>query len=84
MKIGDKVQIKKFGKVYTTYTEMFTKMGFKNPTLPKEIKDKKEFENVEFTVFAKEKHQYENRNVFGIEDKSGNQFLFSKKGLRKV
>lgn len=84
MKIGDKVKIKNFGRIYTTYTEMFIKMGFKNPIVPKEINDKKEFEDVEFIVFAKEKHKYEKRKVFGIEDENGNQFLFSKRGIKKI
>lgn len=84
MKIGDKVKIRKFGHIYTTYTGMFIKMGFKDPESTKSITDKSLFTDVVFVIFAKEKHTDEPRKVFGIEDEKGNQFLFSKKGLKRV
>lgn len=86
MKIGDKVKIKKFSYIYTTYTDMFKKMGFENPNEPKriEMKDKHLFKDVIFTIFAKENHADEPRKVFGIKDENGNQFLFGKKGLKLI
>ena len=83
MKIGDKVKIKKFGHVYTTYIDKFIEMGFKNPDEEKDI-NKSEFRNTIFTIFAKGKHGNYDMNLFGIVDENGNQFLFSRKGLKHI
>lgn len=79
MKVGQKVIIKNFGKVYTTRFDTFKSMGFKDPEKPKGIyNDSFLYKDTIFEIFSRE------GKFVGIQDEKGNQFLFSKKGLKLI
>ncbi len=83
--IGDTVKIKRFGNIYTSYYKKFLDMGFKDPDNVKGIyNDSDKFKNTEFKIFAIGKHDEERVALYGIEDTEGNQFLFSKSGIKLI
>jgi hypothetical protein len=45
---------------------------------------KKHFKGVVFKIFAIDRHDDDYVKLFGIESPDGKQFLFGKKGLKKV
>jgi hypothetical protein len=81
--IGGKVKIWDIGYMYTTYTKMFHKLGFKKPEECKAFpKGKKEsLENTIFTIFNIGVHDYSSTKLYAIVDAEGNQYLLSKRGL---
>jgi hypothetical protein len=82
MKIGDIVTIKDTGYLYSTYYDMFKKLGFKNPTSPHN-KLYEEKSKVKYTIFSKIKHTDEGTMLYAVIDKIGNQYLVSKAGLSR-
>ncbi len=83
--IGDVVKIKSFGHIYTSYWKKFEDMGFKKPDEVKGIyNNTEEFKGKEFKIFARGKHDQQRVALYGIEDADGNQFLFSKSGIKLI
>lgn len=82
--IGSKVKIKNRGYIYTTYEKMFLELGFKNPGERKNLpSDKKEIiENIVFTIFNVGLHDDGSTKLYAIKDYNGNEYLFSKRGLK--
>jgi hypothetical protein len=86
-KIGRVVTIKDRGEVYSTYWEMFQELGFKSPDKVKELKsvypEKEDYKGAIFTIFNEGMHRDEKGvKLYAIRDEKGNEFLFSRKGLR--
>jgi len=78
-KVGDKVQVVDSGKTYTTYVDMFEKMGFKN-TEKNECFQK----GLIATVFAVSIHGDNKLPLLGLEAGNGNQCLISADGVIAV
>ena len=76
LKVGDKVQVVDSGKTYTTYVDMFEKMGFKN-TEKNECFQK----GLIATVFAVSIHGDNKLPLLGLEAANGNQCLISTDGV---
>ncbi len=85
-KVGRKVFIKKTGHQYTAYWDMFIELGFKNPDKSRQLRDyypqKSDYKDVEFTIFNIGKHKVEGIKLYAVRDENGNEFLFSRKGLK--
>ena len=78
-KVGDKVQVVDSGKTYTTYVDMFEKMGFKNT-------ERNEFfqQGLIATVFAVSIHGDNKLPLLGLEAANGTQCLISADGVLEV
>lgn len=59
-------------------------MGFKNPYDFHDIIEIKDYKDINFVIFAKEKHDHFDYFVYGIIDKKGNQYLMGKESLKKI
>ena len=76
IEVGSKVVVVNNGRTFTTYSNMFLKMGFKNT----DYNDL--FENgTECIVFAKQYQDDESRTICGIRDEKGNESLINIEGL---
>ena len=78
-KVGDKVQVVDSGRTYTTYVDMFEKMGFKNT-------EKNQFfqQGLIATVFAVSIHGDNKLPLLGLQAANGTQCLIGSKGVVKV
>jgi len=75
MKVNDKVKVKNFGGVYTTYDELFKKLGFKNTE--HNTYDGMTTNDV-FTIFRKCKHQSSHVKLLAIRHSDGRELLIDK------
>ncbi len=76
-KVGDIVVVTKEGKTYSTYGDMFVKMGFNcvlhNPSVPNGTLGK---------IFATDVHDSDDDvNLYGIITEAGNEVLIGEKGI---
>lgn len=82
MEIGDRVEVTKPGLVYTSYREMFVKMGFKNK--------KQNFTsnvnlNAVYKIFAIEPHLiFPYQLLYGIENEQGEQLLVNGLAIKTI
>lgn len=78
MKIGDKVEVVDNGETFDTYENGFVNLGFKNKT------ENPLFDNGTIaTIFAIGEHEYDSYGqIYGIEDKYGNQSLIGNNGIK--
>lgn len=83
IKVNDTVRIKRADQNHSTHWDMFNKMQFTNngkkPRYPSEG-----YKQRIYKVIAKEHCISNNYKVYGIEDEKGNQFVFRKKGLKRI
>lgn len=75
-KIGDSVIVKDNQEIYTTYTDMFEKLGFKNIIQNNLIKN-----GQVATVFAIDVHPDHNETLLAIRDGFDNEVLISTEGV---
>jgi len=75
-KKGDKVRITNPGKTYSTYSDGFWELGFKNPygngSFP---------QGSECVVFGITSHPGSKLTLLGVRDKDGNESLISEDGV---
>ena len=76
-KVGDVVVVKNEGDTYSTYADMFVKMGFNcvlhNPSVPNGTLGK---------IFATDVHDSDNDvNLYGIITEAGNEVLIGERGI---
>jgi hypothetical protein len=77
IKIGSKVVITDPGRTYTTYSDMFRSLGFKNTEYNEAF-----LVGMQGTVFAVEKHlSHYNDIVCAVSDAQGNQCLINVEGV---
>lgn len=84
VEVGSKVKIRNRGYLYSTYAPMFHKLGFKNPEERKTLPAGKKItvENIIFTIFNIGIHEDGATKLYAIRDDEGNEYLFSKGGLK--
>ena len=76
-KIGDSVRIKHSGKIYSTYPEMYVKLGFKD----KEVNDYYTCAKIG-TVFGISEHLTFREDILvAVRDEDGNEYLIHQDGL---
>jgi hypothetical protein len=82
MKVNDKVKIGNLGNLYTTYSEMFERLGFKATieNYPSHVDDY--YKDAIFTVFAVEKHPHFGNPIVAIRGEDGEELLIGREGLR--
>jgi hypothetical protein len=76
---NDRVRVVDSGETYSTWTEQFEKMGFKNTSSNSAFKH-----GTEATVFSILKHPNFGTFVFGIVDDEGNESLIGQEGIQKL
>jgi len=76
---NDRVRVVDSGETYSTWTEQFEKMGFKNTSHNPAFKH-----GTEATVFSILKHPNFGTFVFGIVDDEGNESLISQDGVQRL
>ena len=76
---NDRVRVVDSGETYSTWTEQFEKMGFKNTSHNPAFKH-----GTEATVFSILKHPSYGTFVFGIVDDEGNECLIAQEGIQKL
>jgi len=80
IKVGSKVVVVDSGRTYTTYSQKFEELGFRNTKLNEEIPNGTICE-----VFAITQHSPESETiVVAIQDQTGNQALVGLAGLEKL
>lgn len=78
IKKGDFLVVKNTGRMYSTYTEMFEKLRFKN------IEENRDINDGEIVaVFNIGKHENENIKLYAVTTFDGRQGLFSEKAFYK-
>ena len=80
IKVGSKVVVVDSGRTYSTYTQKFEELGFRNTKVNEEIPNGTICE-----VFAITQHSTESETiVVAIQDQTGNQALVGLVGLEKL
>ena len=82
MKVGTRVKVVDDDYQFTTHWELFKQMGFKNAYEYRNLRDFENLEETDFVIFSK--HQQEEKQLYGIIDEKGNQFLIEESGLEKI
>lgn len=82
MKVNDKVQIKNLGNLYTTFSEMYKQLGFKNLEDNQPAHTDKYYKTAVFTVFATAIHPNFGNNLVAIVGPDGEELLIGKSGLK--
>lgn len=80
IKIGDIVTVVNDVKNYSAYSDKFKEMGFKDAKSDHEFMPNQKCK--EFKVFAKSRYNRSRVKLYGIENLLGEQYLFSKGGLK--
>lgn len=78
-KVGDVLQVKRPGAVYSTYDKMFQRMGFLD-TITNEGFE----ENTIVQVFNTDYHPDFGNQMCAVRDMNGNEALYGREGLEEI
>lgn len=84
MEIGNKVRITNFGNTYTSYSQMFIRLGFKNPE-ENDIPWKRAtfYKNQVFTIFNISKHPTLKTTLYAIRHENL-ELLMGEGGIKRI
>jgi len=88
VKVGSRVKVKDFGCTYTSYVDLLTDLGLKDPEKSREsyirgwTKKGFKLKDMEYVVISKSK--LTGIKVFGIMDTKGNTIAIEARGLKLI